>query len=101
MNKNRTFTCEGNDIADNLLHTVEQLYVISPELRSEIINILVSMMLNKPVNKTEVKDRIEQLRTNMSCLNIFSQEFRIMINSELLLSLHKELQLDKTRNSGE
>jgi hypothetical protein len=100
MDKNRTFACEGNDIADNLIHTVEQLYVISPEFRSEIMDILVSMMLNKPVNETEVKDRIEQLRTNMSCLNIFSERFKTMIYNELLLSLHKEIQLDKTRSNG-
>lgn len=93
-NINRTYACNGNEIADNLLYSLESTNVLSNEFKNRILNIISVILTNLENNEEWVNTSILELKKDMRNLIIFSDEFIIRLNSELLLSVMRQKRLN-------
>jgi len=93
--KNRTYGCNGNEIADNLLYSLENTNVLSDDFKNRILNIILVILTNLENNEEWVNSSILELKKDMLNVIIFSDEFIISLNSELLLCV----MIQKTLNN--
>lgn len=95
MNKNKMYNCEGNDEADSLLCMLESNSVLSESFTRKISNIVLTILTNLDNNEEWVNDSILKLKEEMGWLNIFSDEFKGKLIGQLLLTLHRQKELNK------
>lgn len=95
--KNKTFECNGNEIADQLLYTLENSYILSDEFKVRIRNIISVILSNADDNKEYILDSIEILYTDLSYTNIFTYEFKEYLVQYLKICYNKQLFLNKNK----
>lgn len=94
-NKNKVFTCQGNEEADNLLCMIENSYVLSEHFIEKVTRIVLVILSNLENNEEFVEQEIDKLKEEMQWLTIFSEKFIDRIIGQLLLSFEKQKTLNK------
>lgn len=97
MNMNKTFDCMGNDEADSLLCMLESNSVLSNSFTLKIQNIVLTILTNLDNHDGWVNESIIKLKEEMGWLNIFSDEFKGKLISQLLLTYHTQKRLNKKK----
>lgn len=92
--KNRTYICNGNEIADNLLYSLESTNVLSDDFKQRILNIISVVLTNLEKNEDWVNNSIRDLKIDMNNLIIFSDNFINRLYSELSLMVIKQKKID-------
>lgn len=92
--KNKTYYCNGNQIADNLLYSLESTSVLSNDFKMRIFNLISVILTNLEDNEDWVNESILELKTDMKRMSIFSDDFINTLNSELLLMVIKQKELN-------
>lgn len=95
--KNKTFECQGNEIADQLLYTLENSYILSDEFKVRIRNIISVILSNLENNKENIHNDIQILGTDLSYSNIFSDEFKEYLIQYLKICYNKQSYLNKNK----
>jgi hypothetical protein len=97
-NKNNSFFVGDNEEADRLLSMLESNSVLSESFKSKIINIVMVIITFSDDKEDWIKEEIRKLKEEMSWLTIFSEKFIHQINGELLLSLYRQVTINKQGN---
>lgn len=92
--KNSTYYCNGNEIADNLLYSLESTNVLSDDFKMRIFNVISVILTNLEDNEDWVNESIRDLKIDMNNMIIFSDNFINRLNSELLLMVIKQKKLN-------
>lgn len=88
--KNKTFKTDGNTHADKLFYLLENVNVISDNLKEQIKNILYIILTNYKGNENLIKEQINQLHEDLEYIDIFSNKFKAVVLTDLkLASLHE------------
>jgi hypothetical protein len=98
-NKNKSFDCRGNDEADALLCMLESNSVLSESFQNKIRRIVLVILTNLKGNEDWVDKEILKLKQEMNWLLIFSDDFIFRLNSQLILSMQKQLKLNEQENN--
>lgn len=98
-NKNNTFFCGDNQEADQLFCMIESNSVLSESFNEKIKEILFITLTNLDDNKELIMDKIKNLKDEMKWVNIFSESFINMLNSQLLLTVSSQEKLNKEVHS--
>lgn len=93
--KNTTFSCRGNEEADNLLCMLEANAVLSESFTRRIENIVLTILTNLEKNEDWAYEAIRKLKDEMSWIGIFSDEFKGRLIGQLLLTLQRQQTLNK------
>lgn len=99
MNKNKSFHCNGNEQADQLLCMLENNAVLSESFTRKITNIVLVILTNLDGNQDWVESEITKLREELDWLMIFSEDFKGKLIGQLLLTLERQITLNKKEKS--
>ena len=76
IDKNHSFSTNGNEYIDQVLCLLEANGVLSSEFKSRVTNIALWILTNPNSQTAALKESIEKLREEMTWLIIFSDTFR-------------------------
>jgi hypothetical protein len=99
MNKNKSFHCNENEQADQLLCMLENNAVLSESFTRKITNIVLVILTNLDGNQDWVESEITKLREELDWLMIFSEDFKGKLIGQLLLTLERQITLNKKEKS--
>jgi hypothetical protein len=73
--KNSSFRTDGNEHIDLLLCMMASSAILSAEFKSRITNLALWIITNHTNHVEEIRNKIEELRSEMGWLSIFDQKF--------------------------
>ena len=97
IDKNDTFSCQGNEEADQLLCMLEANSVLSEIFKTRIQGIILTILTNLERNEEWIENAILKLKEEMQWLTIFSDAFIYRLNGQLLLTYQRQKTLNKKK----
>lgn len=97
MNKNKSFDCNGNVYADQILCMLEGNSVLSTSFTTKVTNIVLSIVSNLEGNHDHLENTIVKLKEEMEWIVLFNPSFTGRLIGMLFQAYHHQMALNKTQ----
>ena len=90
----------GNEVASNILQSFQNTVVLSERFVQRVTNIVYMILIraSDPKQVVVINEMIDELKTDMSSVIIFSPEFTKRLIGELYLALGRQTAINESKD---